>query len=142
MNENYISALQTFLKNDTEVQVIVWDRIGFLRMAEWIAKPCIVFSEQSRKPEDFSNPDYRAWVDMFPVLIDIVVEYNDSIVGRNLRHLLRKKLGSFSGALSEDWSWEIVFQEFLAPDYNSDTDWVLRWWLYLFKSSYNDNSDN
>lgn len=142
MNDNYISALQSFLKNDSEINSIVWDRIWFLRMAEWTPKPCIVFTEQSWKPEDFSNPDYRAWVDMFPVLIDIVVEYEDSIVGRNLRHLLRKKLWSFSGVLSEDWSWEIIFQEFLAPDYNQETDWVLWWWLYLFKSSYNDNTDN
>lgn len=136
---NYIVALQEFLKNDTEINAIVWDRIWFLRMTEGTEKPCIVFNEQERWPDSFSNNDYRAWLDIFPVLIDVVVWYNDTVIWRDLRHLIRKKIGSFSWVLAGDREGNINFQKFLPCDYSTDSESVIWWWLYLFKSAFYDN---
>ena len=131
---NYIQALQEYLQQDEEISAVVGNRIGFLRMPKNVKKPYIVFSEQEWNPELLNQEDYEDWVDIFPILIDIVVDYKDAIVWRNLRKLIREKLWNFSWQLGENREGQIIFQKFLACDYNLETDWVLRGSLYLLKA--------
>lgn len=143
---NYIEALQRFLQNDPEISSLVGDRIGFARLDKNIEKPCIIFNEQERNPEILDWQDFESWIDVYPVLIDILVDYKDSIKWRELRQKIRKKLGNFKWVLSKKndkilREWNINFIKFLACDYNQEVDWILRWGIYLFKNYY-DNQNN
>ena len=89
---NYIQALQEFLQKDPEVSPIVGDRVGFLRMPKAIQKPYIIFNEQERTPQLLHQDDYESGLDIFPVLIDIVVDYKQANLGRELRQKIREKI--------------------------------------------------
>lgn len=144
---NYIQALQTFLQNDPEISALVGKRVWFLRMPAKVEKPYIIFNEQERSPALLNNEDYESGRDAFPVLIDVVVEYQQAHMGREIRQKIREKIWNFNGQLTvnnEEWKdnesktqWEgqISFLRFLACDYAVDTDGVMRGGLYLFKQA-------
>lgn len=131
---NYIQALQEFLQNDPEISTIVGNRIGFLRMPKTVQKPYVIFNEQERKPQLLNQDDYESGLDIFPVLIDIVVDYKQANLGRQLRQKIREKIWNFNGVMNGR-EGQISFLRFLACDYAVDTDGVMRGGLYLFKQS-------
>lgn len=138
---NYIQALQAFLQNDPEISALVGKRVWFLRMPAKVEKPYIIFNEQERSPALLNNEDYESGRDAFPVLIDVVVDYQQAHIGREIRQKIREKIWNFNWQLpvnNEQWTaWEgqISFLRFLACDYAVDTDGVMRGGLYLFKQA-------
>lgn len=139
---NYIQALQAFLQNDPEISALVGKRVWFLRMPAKVEKPYIIFNEQERSPALLNNEDYESGRDAFPVLIDVVVDYQQAHIGREIRQKIREKIWNFNWQLlvnNEQWTstWEgqISFLRFLACDYSVDTDGVMRGGLYLFKQA-------
>lgn len=127
---NRPKALQTYLLNAN-----LWtSRIGFLKVeiGDW---PAVIFNEW-----DWQEPDlvqsYEKWIDIFPVLIDVVVKYEDYATWYNLRQKIRKLIGQFNGALSKDWEGTIAFKQFLAPVYTKETNEILFGWIYLLKQNY------
>ena len=131
---NYIQALQEFLQNDPEISALVGNRIGFLRMPKTVQKPYIIFNELERNPQLLHQDDYESGLDIFSVLIDIVVDYKQANLGRELRQKIREKIWNFNGVMNGR-EGQISFLRFLACDYSVDTDWVMRGGLYLFKQS-------
>lgn len=131
---NYIQALQEFLQNDPEISALVGKRIGFLRMPKTVQKPYIIFNEQEWNGQLLNQDDYESGVDMFPILIDIVVDYKQANLGRELRQKIREKIWNFNGVMNGR-EGQISFLRFLACDYSVDTDGVMRGGLYLFKQS-------
>ena len=118
------------------------DRVGFLKVeaGDW---PAIVFNEWDWGYPDWSNMWYEKWIDIFPVLIDIVVKYEDYKTGYNIRYKIRELLWKFNGKLTNDWEWSIIFRQFLAPSYNHETNEIILWGIYLLKQNYDyvDNSN-
>lgn len=89
---NYIQALQAFLQKDPEIGKMVGERVGFLRMPTNIEKPYIIFNEQEWSPALLNQDDYESGLDCFPVLIDVVVDYQQANLGRQLRQKIREKI--------------------------------------------------
>ena len=131
---NYIQALQAFLQNDPEISALVGKRVWFLRMPAKVEKPYIIFNEQERSPVLLNNEDYESGRDVFPVLIDVVVDYQQAHIGREIRQKIREKIGNFNGEM-HGREGQISFLRFLACDYAVDTDGVMRGGLYLFKQA-------
>lgn len=131
---NYIQALQAFLQNDPEISAFVGKRVWFLRMPAKVEKPYIIFNEQERSPALLNNEDYESGRDAFPVLIDVVVDYQQAHMGREIRQKIREKIWNFNGAMYGR-EGQISFLRFLACDYSVDTDGVMRGGLYLFKQA-------
>ena len=125
---NYIQALQAFLQKDPEIGKMVGERVGFLRMPTNTEKPYIIFNEQEWSPALLNQDDYESGLDCFPVLIDVVVDYQQANLGRQIR----EKIWNFNGAM-HGREGQISFLRFLACDYAVATDWVMRGGLYLFK---------
>lgn len=135
---NRPKALQTYLLNAN-----LWtNRVGFLKVEEW-NWPAIVFNEWDWSDYDWSNEWFERWIDIFPILIDIVVKYEDYKTWYDIRANIRKLIGKFNGSLNSDWEWTIVFQQFLAPVYNKETNDIVFWSIYLLKQNYDyaDNTD-
>lgn len=131
---NYIQALQAFLQKDPEIGKMVGERVGFLRMPINTEKPYIIFNEQEWSLALLNQDDYESGLDCFPVLIDVVVDYQQANLGRQLRQKIREKIWNFNGAM-HGREGQISFLRFLACDYAVDTDGVMRGGLYLFKQS-------
>lgn len=89
-----------------------------------------------------ANISYEKGIDIFPVLIDIEVKYEDASTGDQLRKLIRKKLGKYNGSMG-NWEGSISFSNFLSPEYNPTTKKVVFGSIYLFKENYDytDNTD-
>ena len=130
MIPNRPKALQTYLLNAN----LGTQRVGFLKVEIW-DWPAVVFNEWDWGMDDLVQ-DYQAGIDIFPILIDIVVKYEDYATWYNLRQKIRKLLGQFNGSLSADWEWTIAFKQFLAPVYNRETNEIVFWWIYLLKQNY------
>ena len=132
---NYIKSLRDFLENDTDMQELC---TNIKRLRVWKddnTRPLIIFSEMSKE-----NPYWwevgRKGVDTFPVLFDCVVDYSDSIKGREMRELLKFKLNWWTGALTSDWVWEITHIEDTDLWYDEEKDLVRFGSVYLFKNKY------
>ena len=136
---NRPKALQYYLQNTaTELHVnggLNVDRIGFLKVEKWDG-PAIVYNEWDWSVEDLANISYEKGIDIFPILIDVVVKYEDYKDGYAVRWIIRKLLGKFNGSLSPDWEGTIVFKQYLAPVYNKDTDDIVFGAIYLLKQNY------
>jgi hypothetical protein len=116
---NRPKALQEYLKNSTEITAT---RIGFLKVEQGKGT-AIVFNEGDWSNfYDSSNMGYDKGVDIFPILIDVVVKYEDYKDGYKTRGTIRKLLGKFNGKLTNDREGTIAFKQFLAPVYNRDTN--------------------
>lgn len=98
--------------------------------------PYIVFNEWDWGSVDMSNQWFEKWVDIFPVLIDVVVKYNDMNIWDDIRMQIRKNIWKFNWSLTNDWEGTIAFERFLAPSYNHETDEIVFWTIYLFKQNY------
>nr|DAM99067.1 MAG TPA: Protein of unknown function (DUF3168) [Caudoviricetes sp.] len=61
-----------------------------------VEKPYIIFNEQERSPVLLNNEDYESGRDAFPVLIDVVVDYKQAHIGREIRQKIREKIGNFN----------------------------------------------
>lgn len=110
------------------------DRIWFLKVetGDW---PAIVFNEWDWWYNDLVQ-DFDKWIDIFPVLIDVVVKYEDYKTGYDIRNKIREEIWKFNWKLTNDWEWNITFRQFLAPSYNHDTNEIVFWWIYLLKQNY------
>ena len=134
---NRPKALQNYLLNAN----IGTQRVGFLKVEQW-DWPAVVFNEW-----DWGDPDliqeYVKWIDIFPILIDIVVKYENYAKWYEIRNKIRELLGKFNWQLSPDWEWTIAFRQFLSPVYNKETNEIVFWSIYLLKQNYDyaDNSD-
>lgn len=130
-------ALQEYLLSQN-----LAERVGFLKVeaGDW---PAIVFNEWDWGYPDWSNMWYEKGVDIFPILIDVVVKYEDYKTGYDIRYKIRELLWKFNGELTADWEWSIVFRQFLAPSYNHETNEIILWGIYLLKQNYDyvDNSN-
>lgn len=134
---NRPKALQQYLLNNNEIDV---ERVGFLKVEKWDG-PAIVFNEWDRTVLENANISYEKWIDIFPILIDVVVKYEDYKDGYDIRGIIRKNLGKFNGSLSQDWDGTISFKQFLAPVYNKDTDEIVFGSIYLLKQNYDYAND-
>ena len=132
---NRPKALQQYLLNQN-----LCNRIWFLKVeaGDW---PAIVFNEWDWGYAEWSNLWYEKWIDIFPVLIDIVVKYEDYMRWYEIRNKIREKIWKFNWSLTNDWEWTIAFRQFLAPSYNHETNEIIFWWIYLLKQNY-DYADN
>lgn len=127
---NRPKALQTYLLNAN-----IWtSRVGFLKVEMW-EWPAVVFNEWDWGYPDLIQ-DYTKWIDIFPILIDTVVKYEDYKKWYEIRAKIRELLGKFNGSLSDDWEWTIAFQQFLSPVYNKETNEIVFWSIYLLKQNY------
>ena len=135
INPNRPKALQSYLLNNTSVS-----RVWFLKVEEW-AWPCIVFNEWDWSPQDSANLGYDKWIDIFPVLIDVVVDYEDFKTWYTTRDTIRKLIWKFNGSLTADWEWTIAFKNFLSPEYHKEDNKIIFGWIYLFKQNYDYNTD-
>jgi hypothetical protein len=79
---------------------------------------------------------YEKGVDIFPILIDVVVKYEDYKRGYELRGQIRKLLGKFNGSLTDDREGTIAFRQFLAPVYDKETNNIVFGGVYLLKQNY------
>ena len=130
---NRPKALQEYLLNNPEVKA---DRVGFLKVEQGKGT-AIVFNEGDRTSvRDNGNQGYEKGVDIFPILIDVVVKYEDYKEGYNVRGTIRKLLGKFNGKLTNDREGTIAFKQFLAPVYNKDTNDIVFGSIYLLKQNY------
>lgn len=131
-NPNRPKALQSFLRNNRELNV---DRVGFLKVEQgnW---PAIVFNEGNWSNIDAANIWYEKGIDIFPILIDVVVKYEDYLTGYNLRGKIRKLIGKFNGSLTDDREGTIAFRQFLAPVYDKETNTIVFGGIYLLKQNY------
>ena len=129
---NRPKALQYYLRNSQELNV---DRVGFLKVEKgnW---PAVVFNEGNWSNIDAANIWYESGIDIFPVLIDVVVKYEDYITGYQLRGKIRKLIGKFNGSLTDDREGTIAFRQFLAPVYNKETNDIIFGGVYLFKQNF------
>jgi len=129
---NRPKALQSYLRNNQELNV---NRVGFLKVEQgnW---PAIVFNEGNRSNIDASNIWYEKGVDIFPILIDVVVSYEDYKTGYDLRGKIRKLIGKFNGSLTDDREGTIAFRQFLAPVYDKETNNIVFGGIYLLKQNY------
>lgn len=112
------------------------DRIWFLKVetGEW---PAIVFNEWDRSNFDsWGNLWYDKWVDIFPILIDVVVKYEDYLTWYTIRNKIRQMIWKFNWKLTNDREWNISFREFLSPSYNHETNEIVFWGIYLLKQNY------
>lgn len=134
---NRQKALQQYLLNNNEIDV---QRVGFLKVEQgnW---PAIVFNEGDRGVYDNGNISYEAGVDIFPILIDVVVKYEDYQTGYNIRNTIRKLIGKFNGSLTADREGTIAFKNFLAPVYDKDTNDIVLGAIYLLKQNYDYTPD-
>lgn len=134
---NRPKALQQYL-----LSLKLCERVWFLKVetGNW---PAIVFNEWDWGDFDSWNIGYEKWVDIFPILIDVVVKYEDYLSWYEIRNRIRKEIGKFNWALTSDWEWTIAFRQFLAPSYNHETNEIVFWGIYLLKQNYDyvDNSD-
>lgn len=137
MTPNRPKALQEYLLNAK----LGTSRVGFLKVERW-EWPAVVFNEWDWGEPDVIQ-DYVKWIDIFPIIIDIVVKYEDYASGYALRQKIRELLGKFNGSLSEDWEGTIAFKQFLSPSYLKENNEIIFWSIYLLKQNYDyaDNSD-
>lgn len=135
INPNRPKAFQSYLRNDTELKAQWVNRVWFLKVenGKW---PAIVFNEWDWSVANASNISFEKWIDIFPVLIDVVVKYEEFKKWYDIRGLIRKKIWKFNWKLTNDWEWTISFLRFLAPSYNHDTNEIVFWWLYLLKQNF------
>ena len=134
---NRPKALQQYL-----LSLNLCSRVWFLKVeaGEW---PAIVFNEWDWSSFDsWSNLGYEKWVDIFPVLIDIVVKYEDYLRWYEIRNRIRKEIWKFNWQLTSDREWTIAFRQFLAPSYNHETNEIIFWWIYLLKQNYDYADDS
>jgi len=129
--KNYIKAVREFLENDVDVQAYT-SNIHFLKVPKSNnTRPLIVFTEMWKQ-----NPyNQEWWQDIFEVLFECVVDYEDSIKWRELRELLKVKLSSFRWELTADRNWTIAHLEDVNIWYDDKNDVVRRWSVYLFKTT-------
>ena len=122
-------ALQEYLLSQN-----LAERVGFMKVeaGDW---PAIVFNEWEWWYPDVIQ-DYEKWIDIFPVLIDVVVKYENYKTGYDIRYKIRELLWKFNWQLTNDWEWTIAFRQFLSPSYNHETNEIILWWIYLLKQNY------
>ena len=115
MENKWWVALQEKLKNDIILQQTFGNRVWFLRISKEFAnnQPYIIFNEWEQEWWEYSNNGHEKWLAIFPVIIDIVVPYSLIASWRSSREYIRSILSWFSGKLTDDREWEIVFKKFL-----------------------------
>lgn len=128
--QNYIKAVREFLENDIDVQAFT-SNIHFLRVPkEKSERPLIIFTEQGKQ-----NPYNSEWGrDVFDLLFEVIVDYEDAVKGRECRELLKKKFSSFHWQLTQDRNWYIWFIEDIDIGYDDTNDVVRRGTVYQFKA--------
>jgi hypothetical protein len=134
---NRPKALQSYL-----LSANIWTRrVWFLKVEQW-DWPAVVFNEWDGGYPDLIQ-DYEKGIDIFPIVIDIVVKYENYAKGYEIRNKIRQLLGKFNWQLSADWEWTIAFRQFLSPVYDKESNEIIFGSIYLLKQNYDyaDNSD-
>lgn len=129
---NWQKSLQQYLLSNEEIDS---ERVWFLKVEQWDGV-AIVFNEWDWTNVDWANQSFEKWIDIFPVLIDVVCKYEDYIKWYEVRNLIRKNIWKFNWKLTNDWEWNISFRQFLAPVYNKDTNEIVLGSIYLLKQNY------
>lgn len=129
---NRQKALQQYLLNNQEIDS---NRIWFLKVEQWNGV-AIVFNEWNWSDMEWVTVDYTKWIDIFPVLIDVVCKYEDYIKWYEVRNYIRKNIWKFNWKLTNDWEWTIAFRQFLSPVYNKDTNEIVLGSIYLLKQNF------
>jgi len=132
---NYIKAVREFLENDIDVKAyttnIKWIRVD----NDTPTMPLIIFTELSKNNEYWGQTGSKG-VDVFKVMFEFIVKYEDSVVWREMRELLKFKLNWFAGALSADRVWNINHLSDDSLWYDENKDIVIYASTYLFKNKY------
>ena len=134
---NWQKDLQEYLLNNEEIDS---ERVWFLKVEQGDGV-AIVFNEWDWSAVDGANISFEKWIDIFPVLIDVVCKYEEYISWYEVRNLIRKNIWKFNWSLSNDWEWTISFRQFLAHVYNRDTNEIVLWAIYLLKQNYDYAND-
>lgn len=129
---NRQKALQQYLLNNQEIDS---NRIWFLKVEQWNGV-AIVFNEWNWSDMEWVTVDYTKWIDIFPVLIDVVCKYEDYIKWYEVRNYIRKNIWKFNWKLTNDWEGTIAFRQFLSPVYNKDTNEIVLGSIYLLKQNF------
>lgn len=135
---NWQKALQSYLLNNQSIES---NRVWFLKVEQW-NWVAIVFNEWNRSNPDWANIWFEQWIDIFPVLIDVVCKYEDYIKWYEVRNSIRKFIWKFNWKLTNDWEGTIAFRQFLSPVYNKDTNEIVLWWVYLLKQNFDYREDD
>ena len=83
---NWQKALQSYLLNNQDIES---NRVWFLKVEQWNGV-AIVFNEWNRSNPDWANTWFEQWIDIFPVLIDVVCKYEEYIKWYEVRNSIRK----------------------------------------------------
>ena len=123
-------AMQEYLLN-----LNLAERVWFLKVevGDW---PAIVFNEWDWGVMNNSNLWYEKGIDIFPILIDVVVKYEQYKTWYDIRNKIREMIWKFNWRLTDDWEWTISFRQFLAPSYNHETNEIIFGWVYLLKQNF------
>ena len=130
---NYVKAVVDFITTDPDLSPLVGDRVEFVRTQEEYNEPFIVFTEGA-----FDN--WWDWwsgdgaPDFISVIFDIIVGYEDFIVGRRIRDLLINKLNGFVWELTPDFRGNIVWERNEEVLYNQQTNKIALQSTYTFKT--------
>lgn len=129
---NIIKSIRESIITDPDFLPLVWDRVDWLRSREWEDQPFIVYTEW-RFQNLWDGKVGDGWPDHCPIIFDIVVKREDSMIGRRIRALLIKKFNGFHGVLTTDRSGNIGWIENMETLYNAETDQVSWQIEFLFK---------
>lgn len=133
---NRTKALQEYL-----LSLDVAERVGFLKVDNGEG-PAIVFNEWDWGNYDYWNLWFEKGIDIFPVIIDVVVPYEDSQTWFQIRQKIREKIWKFNWRLTADREGTIAFQQFVSPSYDHETNQVVFGGIYLFKGNYDVNDSD
>ena len=132
---NYIKSIKKFLENDVDVKTYTTN-VHFVRVDKNNkTMPLIIFSELW-KDNVYWKQIWAKGIDYFVVMFECIVKYEDTIIGREMRELLKFKLNWFSWLLTADWSWWITRLKDEQLHYDSDKDIIRFASTYLFKNTY------
>ena len=131
---NYIAAIRDFIIADAELWPLVGDRVDFVRNSfEKDGQPFIIFTEGTFD-NDWDGFVGTEWPDHFPVIFDVVVKYEDALIGRQIRWLLVKKFNGFHGELTPDFRGNIGWIRHNEVLYNHETNQLSFQSEYIFKT--------
>jgi len=111
------------------------ERVGFLKVEQGEG-PAIVFNEGDWNTVEGEVHDFEEWIDIFPILIDVIVDYEAYATWYEIRNKIRKEIWKFNWSLTSDWEGTIAFLRFISPDYDPKTNKIVFWAIYLLKQNY------
>lgn len=133
MAQNYIEWIRNYLINDPDVSAVVGDRVFWLRADAKTQTPFIVFNRDTQKNEiaDFQG---AWWINVMPMLFDVVVDYEQWRIWEELLRLLVSKM---NGKHEIDGYYaHFSRQRHLPPEQYTATNQVVLWSIYVVTERY------